>query len=89
MRDTMTLDLDWNASVIMGQDLSERLFPSREMADYLAGQELSICTLIETINGAPVPLREKRDVLLTVKYKRSHMQTLRRSKQVWGLFSKE
>lgn len=62
MRDTMTLDSDWDASVIMGQELAERLFPSREMADYLADQELSVCTLIETINGAPVPLREKRDI---------------------------
>lgn len=62
MRDTMTLDLDWGASVIMGQELAERLFPSREMADYLAGRELSVSTLIETINGAPVPLREKLDI---------------------------
>lgn len=62
MRDASSFDLDGIMPITIVRDLTGRLFPSREMADYLAGRELSVCTLIETINGAPVPLREKLDI---------------------------
>ena len=62
MRDIMTFELDGHTPVTIGQELAERLFSSREMANYLASRELSVCTLIETINGAPIPLREKQKI---------------------------
>ena len=62
MKDTAALDLVGYAPITMRRDLAERLFPSREMADYLAGQKMRVETLIETINGAPVPLEEKREI---------------------------
>lgn len=62
MRDASSFDLDGAMPIAIDRDLTGRLFPSREMADYLAGRELSVYTLIETINGAPVPLREKLDI---------------------------
>lgn len=62
MKDTAALDLAGYAPITMRRDLAERLFPSREMADYLAGQKMRVETLIETINGAPVPLEEKREI---------------------------
>ena len=43
--------------------LLRRLFPSQEMADYLAEQDLSDETLIKIIAGAPVALREKLEIL--------------------------
>lgn len=62
MRDASSFDLDEAMPITIGRDLTARLFPSREMANYLAGQKLSVWTLIETVNGAPVPLREKLDI---------------------------
>lgn len=59
----MKLDLfDKYAPMTMSQELAERLFSSREMAGYLAGQEFDVGTLIETITGAPIPLRDKLDI---------------------------
>lgn len=43
--------------------LLRKLFPSQEMADYLAGQELSDEVLIEIIAGAPIALQEKLGIL--------------------------
>lgn len=40
-------------------ELMRRVFPSQEMANYMAGQELSSETLVEAISGAPIPLAEK------------------------------
>lgn len=62
MRDASSFDLDREMRITIGRDLTGRLFPSREMADYLAGQKLRIGRLIETINGAPIPLREKQEI---------------------------
>lgn len=45
------------------QELMRKLFPSQEMADYLAGQELDPEDLLEAIAGAPIPLREKSGIL--------------------------
>lgn len=62
MRDASSFDLDGAASITPGRKLTGRLFPSREMADYLADQKFYIETLIETINGAPIPLLEKLEI---------------------------
>lgn len=62
MRDSLSFDLDGAMAITIDRDLAGRLFPSHEMADYLAGQEFDIETLIETINGAPIRLREKQEI---------------------------
>lgn len=62
MRDVSLFDLDEAMPITISRDLAVRLFPSQEMADYLAGQKLHIETLIETISGAPIPLREKQEI---------------------------
>lgn len=62
MRDSLSFDLDGAMAIPIDRDLTGRLFPSQEMADYLAGQKLRIGRLVETINGAPIPLREKQEI---------------------------
>lgn len=62
MEDITELDLAGYAPIPLGKDLASRLLSSREMAVYLADQKLSVGTLIETIQGAPVPLEDKREI---------------------------